>query len=125
MFTQMMVDIHANVSTNQLEDYLQYVKQKKKRSKTWRQGRPWNQARSDMKEEWGMACEGSELSVCVCVWCVCVKCVCAWVSIKSGVFTHPCPGWSSKLYQTRIFIGYTVFTAMPGLPPRLGSVRLP
>ena len=29
MFTQMMVDIHANVSTNQLEDYLQYVKQKK------------------------------------------------------------------------------------------------
>ena len=24
-----MVDIHVNVSTNQLEDYLQYVKQKK------------------------------------------------------------------------------------------------
>ena len=80
MFTQMMVDIHANVSTNQLEDYLQYVKQKKKRSKTWRQGRPWNQARSDMKEEWGMACEGSELSVCVCVVCVCEVCVCMGVN---------------------------------------------
>ena len=34
---------------------------KRKWSKTWRQGKPWNQARSDMKEEWGTACEGSKL----------------------------------------------------------------